>query len=125
MRLRSTLVHPNGTRATHTLPAPPGAVGVVVVLDGRGAATAAWTSRGRLYAAGAWSAGRWSKPQLIARRHAAVPALAVAQDRRVLLVWTVNTPTGARPYGSRLARSRTPLLAHAAAEPSGAGPDAG
>ena len=96
MRLRSTLVHANGTRATHTLPTPPGVVGVVVVLDGRGAATAAWTSRGRLYAAGASSAGRWSKPQLIARRHAAVPALAVAQDRRVLLVWTVNTPTGAR-----------------------------
>ena len=98
----------------------------VVVLDGRGAATAAWTSRGRLYAAGASSAGRWSRPQLIARRDAVVPTLAVARDRRVLLVWTVDTPTGARGRtGSRLAQSGPPLLARAAAAPPGAGPDAG
>jgi hypothetical protein len=77
------------------MPTPPSALDVVVALDGRGAATAAWTSKGHLYAAGASSTGGWSRPQLIARRYAAVPVLAMAPDRRVLLVWTVNTPTGA------------------------------
>lgn len=96
VRLRATLLRANGTRTTHTLPAPPGATDVVVALDNRGAATAAWTARGRLYAATASRSGRWSRRQLIARRRWAVlPTLAVARDRRVLLVWTVDTPTGA------------------------------
>jgi hypothetical protein len=95
MRLRATLVRADGTRATRTLPAPPDATEPVVALDDRGAATAAWTVKGRLYAAGASSTGRWSQPQLIARRYADLPTLAVARDRRVLLVWTVDTPTGA------------------------------
>jgi hypothetical protein len=94
VRLRGTLLRADGTRATHALPSPPSA-DVVVVLDNRGIATAAWTSRGRLYAAGTSSDGRWSRPQLISRRRwAAGPTLAVARDRRVLLVWTVDTPTG-------------------------------
>lgn len=94
VRVRATLLRANGTRRTHTLPAPPDAINGVVVLDNRGAATAAWAARGRLYAVGASSTGRWSRPQVIARRYAVLPTLAVARDRRVLLVWTVNTPTG-------------------------------
>ena len=120
MRLRATLLRANGTRTTHTLPTPAKATDLVVALDHRGAATAAWTARGRLYAAGASSAGRWSRPRLIARRYAVQPTLAVARDRRVLLVWTVNTPTGAggrtgiawRSPGHRF--SHTQLLRHPA-----------
>jgi hypothetical protein len=114
VRLRTTLVRAIGRRTTHTLPAPATASDVVVALDNRGAATAAWTASGRLYAAAASPAGRWARPQLIARRHAALPTLAVARDRRVLLVWTVDSPTGAdgrtgvawRQPGHRFAHSR-------------------
>lgn len=93
--LRTTLIRADGARTTRMLPAPPGASGVVVTLDDRAAATAAWTTKGRLYASGASPAGRWSSPQLIARRSAVLPTLAVARDRRVLLVWTVSPPNGA------------------------------
>jgi hypothetical protein len=96
VRLRATLLRADRTRTTHTLPTPPSATDVAVALDNRGAATAAWTARGRIYAASASSSGRWSRPQLIARRRRAVlPTLAVARDRRVLLVWTVDTRSGA------------------------------
>ena len=120
-RLRATLLRANGTRTTRSLPTPRMATGVVTVLDNRGAATAAWTARGRLYAAAASRSGRWSRPQLIARRRWAVlPTLAVARDRRVLLVWTLDNPTGAggrtgiawRRPGHRFSRAR--LLRHPA-----------
>jgi hypothetical protein len=121
VRLRATLLRADGRRTTRTLPAPPGARDVVVTLDGRDAATAAWTTRGRLYAATASASGRFSRPQLITRRRRAVlPTLAVARDRRVLLVWTVDTATGAggrtgiawRRPGHRF--SRALLLRHPA-----------
>jgi hypothetical protein len=95
VRLRTTLLRADGSRTTHTLPAPRGARDAVVALDARGAATAAWTVKGLLYAATA-SSSRWSRPELIARRHAVLPTLAVARDRRVLLVWTVDAATRAR-----------------------------
>jgi hypothetical protein len=94
-RLRTTLLRATGSRTTHTLPAPRTAGEVVVALDRRGAATAAWTVSRRLYAAAASPTGRWSPRQLIAGRHAVLPTLAVARDRRVLLVWTLDSPTGA------------------------------
>ena len=93
-RVRATLLRANGTRRTDTLPVPPDAVDAVVALDSRGAATVAWAARGRLYAAGSSTTGRWSRSQVIARRYAVLPTLAVAPDRRVLLVWTVDSPTG-------------------------------
>jgi sugar lactone lactonase YvrE len=112
-RLRATLSRADGTRVTHTLPAQPKARDLVVVLDARGIATAAWTAAGRLYAASAASTGRWSQRQLVARRHAAIPTLAVARDRRVLLVWTVDTPTGVGGRTGIAWRSPGQRFAHA------------
>ncbi|HWK28406.1 MAG TPA: hypothetical protein VNS09_17710 [Solirubrobacter sp.] len=92
-RVRATLIRANGTRTTRTLP---GALtdDLVVVLDSRAVATAAWTRRGRLYTASATPHNRWSQPRRVARSGAVMPTLAVARDRRVLLVWTTGTRTG-------------------------------
>jgi hypothetical protein len=95
-RVRTLLLRANGARIAGTLPAAPGASDLAVVLDARAIATAAWTERGRLYAASSSAPGEWTPRQLIARSRAVQPTLAVARDRRVLLAWTVDHPTRAQ-----------------------------
>jgi hypothetical protein len=91
--LRATVLRATGERSTRVLTRRAAGEPTVVV-DRSGRATAAWLEGERLYAASGSASGRWSAPQLIARRRAAGPELAVSPDRRVLLVWTNLSDTG-------------------------------
>lgn len=83
---RVTLLAVQGRPVTRVL-ARRAAGGGTIVLDRRGAATAAWMVGARLYAAYGSAAGGWSAARLIAR-NADGPVLAVSPRRRVLLAWT-------------------------------------
>jgi hypothetical protein len=86
-RLHASLLPARGRRGTRVLSRRAGSFHTVA-LDERGGVTVAWTVDDQLYAAYGSTSGRWATPQLIARRDAFGPQLAVSPDRRVLLVWT-------------------------------------